>query len=116
MEKGQLGMSIEDLFDTTATIERATETQKPDASLAEEWNPLIEDIPGSLQALSASERAAYKRLEVLASYVFFCLPQQIEVTQKDRLVHSSGKVFDIVYVDNWHQVQHHWKLVLEESK
>jgi len=108
-------MSIQDLFETTATIQRAAESQETDGSLKEVWSDLIADVKCSIQALSASERAAYKKLEVVASFKMFILPQGTDITQKDRVVHN-GRVFDIVFVDKWHLIAHHWKLILEESK
>jgi len=108
-------MAIQDLFETTATIQRATEGQDAAGGVTEVWADLIVDVPCSIQAQSASERAAYKKLEVVAGFNMFILPQTEDVTEKDRVVWN-GRTFDIIFVDKWHLISHHWKLVLEERK
>ena len=108
-------MSIQDLFETTATIQRATRTQQTDGSFDEAWADLIVDVKCSIQAMSGTERAAYKKLEVVAGFKMFILPQSEDVFENDRVVWD-GRVFDIVFVDKWHLIEHHWKLLLEERK
>lgn len=122
MEKGELVMAIEDLFfSPPGTIQEVTEGQDAAGAVTEDWADYIVDVPGSLQALSASERAAYKKLEVVASFKWFILPQAKAVTEKMRVVFPGGRTFDIVFNDQWHldgiaPSTHHWTLLLEERK
>jgi head-tail adaptor len=105
------GAALDDLIRVhgeTATVQRVTETPDEYGSQTEEWNDLTE-LTGHFYALSGREVAAFRKLEVDASYGIVCKPQTEMITEKDRVIKETtaddpgaveigGKFYLIFYI------------------
>lgn len=109
-------MTIQDMFNTTATVQRATRTPSSTSSKGTVvWNDLITDISCRIQLLSGKEQDIYQQKGIIAQFKFFCLPQTIMIKEGDRII-SNNKTFQVSYMDNWNFDDHHWRIFLQEEE
>lgn len=109
-------MTIQDMFNTVATVQRPTHTPSTTSSGGTlVWNDLIVDVSCRIQLMSGREQDVYMQKGIIAQFKFFCLPQATQIQEKDRII-SNGKTFEVSYVDNWNFDDHHWRIFLIEEE
>ena len=100
-------MSIEDLYIDSFTVQANTQTTGTDSVVTHSWATATTIgtsgvITGHIRMLSNRERAARGKMEVQATHRIYTAVDSI--TEKHRLLHSDGRLFNIVSVDNPHEV------------
>jgi len=107
---------------TTMAVQRVTETADGLGGVTESWST-IANIEGVLSAggnttarFVGREKMIHGKSTVLSSLIFYCdVPEGITITEKDRMYYDS-KAYDIVFVYNPGNMNHHLEISLFEAQ
>lgn len=91
------------------TIQRYTSTPNGFGGTTQTWANHLE-IDGVIDALSGNERVVGNQLNIVASHVLIC--PVCDVKEQDRVIYLD-KRYDVKYVDNPLNHNHHLEVMLE---
>lgn len=104
---------------TILTLQRKVETADGVGGITETWSSLltISGVLTSPSGLSKFSDELFRTLKetVRGVYVFFCDPPSIAITEKDRFIYGS-RIFDIRFIKNPGEMNHHYEILLQELK
>ena len=98
---------IDDLYTESFTVQKNTEATGLDSIVTPTWSTdttigTAGVITGHIRILSERESAARGKMEVQSTHRVYTAVDSI--TEKHRLVHSDGRKFNVVSVDDPHEL------------
>ena len=107
-------MSINNLFNITVDVSRATVTNDDYGAQAKAWATVFEGLPGRLQRKKATEQVSFDRQTVWSDFNFYTEPSA-PIENADRIVYDS-RTFEVKGNDNANQIDLFMKVDLLEIK
>jgi head-tail adaptor len=107
---------------TSLTLQRVTETSDGMGGMTQSWGN-ITTLTGVLTAggntstrFAGQEKLITGKLTVTSTLIFFCdVPVGITITEKDRFI-LGARIFDIIFVYNPGNMNHHLEISVFEVK
>jgi len=107
-------MSFVSLLNTTITIQRGTKVSDGQGGYSINWEDLYVDIPARLVPASGREDE-YRGAEKTPTTHTIYISGNYQLTEGDRVV-KGDRVFDILFVRNPSEMNHHLELEAKEIK